>query len=113
MSSIDLNALAARLHQAIADAVLEEGELLLDEATRLVPIEEGTLQNSGRVAADDTTVAVGFGSGPAAAYAVRQHEELGYTHDAGRQAKYLEMPWMAARAGFVQRIGAAAKDVLS
>jgi hypothetical protein len=112
MSRINLDALAAQLHERIAQAVGEEAELLLDESSRLVPIEEGTLQNSGRTAQDGTTSAVGYGSGPAAPYAVRQHEELGYTHDAGRQAKYLEVPFMASRAGFVERLAKAAQEVI-
>jgi hypothetical protein len=113
MSNINLDALAARLHERIAEAVGEEAEILLDESSRIVPLAEGILQDSGRTAQDGTTSAVGPGSGPAAAYAVRQHEELGYTHDAGRQAKYLEVPFMASRAGYLQRLAEAAKEVLS
>lgn len=63
-------------------------EFLLGEARKLVPIEEGTLERSGRADVDGLTGAVSF-DGP---YAVRQHEELTWRHDPGRQAKYLEQP---------------------
>mgnify|MGYP007020372115 CR=1 FL=1 len=65
-------------------------EHILGEAMRLVPNEEGTLERSGRVSVDDgaLTGAVSFDT----IYAVRQHEELGWRHSDGRQAKYLEQP---------------------
>jgi hypothetical protein len=90
-------------------------EHVLEEANRIVPIEEGTLARSGvaSVEGGSSRVEVGGPDGgpfslvrkggttgdvPKAAvtydtpYAVRQHEELDYHHDAGRQAKYLETP---------------------
>jgi hypothetical protein len=65
-------------------------EHLLQVARSRVPIEEGTLERSGVVSVDESaiTAAVSFDS----PYAVRQHEELDYRHDAGREAKYLEKP---------------------
>jgi len=63
------------------------GELVLQEARSRVPIEEGTLERSGRVdVEDDTHVSVGFHT----PYAARQHEDMTLRHDNGRQAKYLE-----------------------
>lgn len=63
------------------------GELILTTARRRVPHEEGTLERSGAVSQPrDARVTVSFDT----PYAVRQHEELGYRHDKGRQAKYLE-----------------------
>lgn len=86
----------ARILAAAAAQLGIEAELILSEAVALVPIEEGTLQNSGQTAQDGLEAAIGFGAGPAAPYAVRQHEDLTYTHDSGRQAKYLEVPFVAA-----------------
>jgi hypothetical protein len=65
---------------------------LLGESNALVPLEEGPLQNSGTYDVDDTELegAVGYDT----AYAVRQHEELTWRHDPGRQAKYLEEPFV-------------------
>lgn len=63
------------------------GEQILTTARHRAPIEEGTLERSGAVSAPhDGTVTIHFDT----PYAVRQHEELGYRHDDGRQAKYLE-----------------------
>ena len=37
-------------------------------------------------------------------YAIRQHEDLSYKHDAGRKAKYLEDPLNAAAKGPAKKI---------
>jgi hypothetical protein len=72
-------------------------EHVLEEANRIVPIDESTLLKSGHAWPPSQVGHVG-GAGLQAAvtydtpYAVRQHEELTWRHDAGRQAKYLEQP---------------------
>ncbi|MFJ5999659.1 minor capsid protein [Streptomyces sp. NPDC092370] len=65
-------------------------EHVLTESRRVVPIEEATLERSGVATVDESslTAAVSYDT----PYAVRQHEELTYQHDAGRTAKYLERP---------------------
>ncbi|MER6196764.1 minor capsid protein [Streptomyces sp. NPDC001586] len=65
-------------------------EHILTESRKRVPIEEGTLERSGTATVDeaDLKAAISY-DGP---YAVRQHEEMTYRHDAGRTAKYLEGP---------------------
>jgi hypothetical protein len=65
-------------------------EHLLQVSRARVPIEEGTLERSGVVSVDESSVtaAVSYDT----PYAIRQHEEMGYRHDAGRTAKYLERP---------------------
>lgn len=77
--------------QRSARAGLEKGlEHVLGEARKIVPLEEGTLERSGRVVMKDAGIegAVTFDQ----VYAVVQHEELSYKHLPGRQAKYLEQP---------------------
>ena len=65
-------------------------EFVLDQSRQVVPIEEGTLSRSGATDVDESgLVAVVSYDTP---YAVRQHEELSWHHDAGRHAKYLELP---------------------
>jgi len=66
-------------------------EHLLAVADPLVPVEEGTLVRSGTASVDEAKgqAAVSY-DGP---YAVRQHEELTWRHDPGKQAKYLEEPF--------------------
>jgi hypothetical protein len=63
-------------------------EHVLTEANKVVPIEEATLLRSGVASLDESALrgAVTYDT----PYAVRQHEELEYRHDAGRTAKYLE-----------------------
>jgi hypothetical protein len=69
------------------------GNVIMEDAKRRAPVDLGNLKGSGYVAdperaATGVTIEVGFG-GPAAAYAVVQHERLDYHHDVG-EAKYLE-----------------------
>jgi hypothetical protein len=75
----------------IGDADIERAmtmgaEVLLDESNRKAPIETGALIRSGVAKAEGNKAAVGYNT----PYAIKQHEELGYQHDQGREAKYLE-----------------------
>ena len=105
---------ASRMQTGAARGLHMWGEHVLDEAVRVVPIEEGVLQNSGTVgqSADGKTVGIGFGSGAAAKYAVPQHEHLEYQHDPGKQAKYLEMPLQASKSTGLRILRDAVKDEL-
>lgn len=80
----------ALLTSASFDGTVLAGEFLLGESNAIVPHEEGDLERSGEVTSDESTgtVAVSYDR----PYAVRQHEELTWRHDEGRQAKYLETP---------------------
>ena len=75
---------------AAARGLMLGAEHVLEEANRIVPIEESTLLKSGTPSVDVPTLraAVSYDT----PYAVRQHEELTWQHDAGHQAKYLEQP---------------------
>lgn len=68
---------------------------LLGESRAIVPLDEGPLLRSGEASVDASQRkgAVSYNT----VYAPRQHEELTWRHDPGRQAKYLETPWMAGR----------------
>lgn len=70
-------------------------EHVLGESRKQVPLEEGTLQRSGVASVDEVTMtaAVSYDT----PYAARQHEELTWQHDSGRNAKYLERPMAAER----------------
>lgn len=78
-----------------ADGVEMAAEHLLGVSRQQVPIEEATLERSGVASVDRGALrgAVSYDT----PYAVRQHEELDYRHDAGRKAKYLEDPWLDER----------------
>ncbi|MFE7782038.1 hypothetical protein [Streptomyces nigrescens] len=79
-------------------------EHVLAESRKRVPIEEATLERSGTATLDEPSLkaAIAYDT----PYAVRQHEELNYRHDAGRTAKYLEGP-LAEQADTVRAIIAA------
>lgn len=66
-------------------------EHLLGESRKQVPLEEATLERSGTPSVDRGALkaAVSFDT----PYAVRQHEEMTWRHDPGRNAKYLENPY--------------------
>lgn len=78
-------------------------EHVLAEAVKIVPLDEGPLERSGKVTMDaGPSGTVSFDT----PYAVIQHENLEYKHLPGRTAKYLEGP-MLREADKVQEIIAA------
>jgi hypothetical protein len=85
-------------------------EHLLAESQRLVPIEEATLERSGVASVDNAKgqAAVSYDT----VYAVRQHEELTWRHDPGRQAKYLEQPMHTERATMLAILAAEERRAL-
>ncbi len=119
--------------QAAAYAMVENVETLLSKSMRIVPHDEGMLQGSGSAKVQNQEVAHGNNNGtiiqtsevPKVApgsviqgnvsfnepYAARQHEELGYRHKEGRQAKYLESPLKEFVQTFCQNIADAVRDV--
>jgi hypothetical protein len=110
--SLDLDRVERALRLGAHRGVTLWGEHVLGEATKLVPIEEGTLSRSGKTDAtrdgDSIVAAVSYDT----PYAVRQHEEMGYRHDAGRQAKYLEAPLMGSARVGAQLVAQAIRDAL-
>ncbi|WP_228974948.1 minor capsid protein [Streptomyces sp. DH12] len=78
----------------LASEGLQRGlEHVLAESKKLVPLDEGTLERSGRVNVSGLEGVVSYDT----VYAVRQHEELTWKHAPGRQAKYLEQPMNSER----------------
>lgn len=77
-------------------------EFLLSESNKLVPLDEGTLQDSGTatVDAEAMTGNVTYDT----PYAVIQHEDFTFFHPNGRQNKYLEEPWMEHKYTFMDII---------
>lgn len=78
-------------------AVDAAAQVVFDESQRLVPVDTGALQASGRVTRDGLEAVISYGAEDGAgrrgqdtaAYAVVQHERLDFEHPHG-QAKYLE-----------------------
>jgi hypothetical protein len=85
----------AEERKGAARGLYRGAEHVLEQATRLVPLQEGTLERSGVASVDEAsmTAAVSYDT----PYAVRQHEEMDYQHQRGRQAKYLETPLNASK----------------
>lgn len=77
---------------AAREALEDVGEDLLDKSKAIVPIEEFDLRDSGFYRVEDGPLGPELIVGYDTPYALRQHEELDYRHDPGRQAKYLEEP---------------------
>lgn len=86
-------------------------DLVLGKASQLAPIAEGTLRaahdRKTTVHADGADVEGSFST----PYAARQHEELGWRHPKGGQAKYLETPFNEASGRFEGVIAVAVRGV--
>lgn len=85
------------------------GEAVLERSNRYVPLEEGTLERSGRVTDNGVDeVAISYDT----RYAVRQHEDLTLRHPNGRSAKYLERALAESRSEIAALIaGEVRKDM--
>lgn len=71
----------------LAEEAVQKGlEHVLTESNKIIPLDEGTLERSGRVDRDGLNGTISYDT----VYARRQHEELTWRHAPGRQAKYLE-----------------------
>lgn len=85
----------------------EAEEIMATSKAEYVPVDQGVLRSTGHVQppVDDgnqITVTLGYG-GPAAPYALMQHESLHFKHRVGR-AKYLEIPLVQAAGGMARRM---------
>lgn len=81
------------LKQAVNNAAEAAAEHLGDEAVQRTPVETGTLRASMKVTTDGRgTSAVSYNT----PYAARQHEEIGWQHPGGGEAKFLENAMTAA-----------------
>lgn len=89
------NVVEAKEKAGVISGLTKASEHLLGESRAIVPIQEATLERSGVASVDRSsmTAAVSYDT----KYAVRQHEELTWQHDEGRQAKYLEQPTLTER----------------
>lgn len=83
----------SRGREAAAEGLGLALQHLLGSAQRIVPLDKGPLERSGKASQDGLNGAVSFDT----AYAVVQHERLDFRHAPGRQAKYLETPMNTER----------------
>lgn len=68
-------------------------EYVLGLSNRRVPLEEGTLERSGKVDVDGLDGSISYDT----IYARRQHEERTWRHLPGRTAKFLEIAMSEGR----------------
>lgn len=107
---VDTTRIATRAREGANRGLRLGGEHVLGQARAHVPIEEATLERSGRVSTDTTRLAaaVCFDT----PYAVVQHEDLTLAHDPGRTAKYLENAFNTQRAVVLRIIATAVRREL-
>jgi len=103
-----IHAVAKDVERAVDRAVYKFGNTEMREMKRLVPVDTGTLKNSGYVEkpkrmGSRVMLELGFG-GAAEAYAMYVHEDLDAYHENG-QAKYVEMPLSESAPYFAIRVG--------
>ena len=99
-----------RQGQGSLQGLRQGGEVVLERSNRLVPLEEGTLERSGRVTDNGRdTVAISYDT----LYAVRQHEDMSLRHPNGRSAKYLERALAESRDDVLKLLGASIRKKLS
>lgn len=96
-----MGSLEGDMRRRAAAGIYALAQEIMTSSKKMVPVDQGILRASGYVDAprDDgkrITVELGYG-GAAAAYAVRQHEDLSLNHPGGGQAKFLELAVEAAR----------------
>lgn len=90
--------------QRAARGVGLAAEYLLGESKLEVPLDEGTLERSGRADVDESRLRASVSYDTV--YAVPQHERMDYRHAPGRKAKYLEDPMNRSREVVAQIIAA-------
>ncbi len=94
--------------KALGAGLYSAGNDIMRLSKRKVPVDTGTLRGSGYVTMPDieqreVSVELGYG-GPAAAYAVVQHERTELKHPEGGEAKYLENAYKAKARSLPRRI---------
>ena len=101
----NLRRLGLSASHELGKALYIEGEGIMGQSKSMfVPVDTGLLRSTGHVEIPrpGPIVFLGYG-GPAAKYALAQHENRG-RHKVG-QRKYLEIPMLAAIPGMDVRIG--------
>lgn len=83
--------LEEEIDAAAIKGVRKLANIILGESQKLVPVETGTLKNSGTVSLDkkNKIATISYNT----PYARKQHEDNTLKHPRGGQAKYLERPF--------------------
>lgn len=100
------------MREGSAEGLQIAGRNTLNVSNSQVPFEEGDLSRDGGISLDEVELRLALSYGRSADtkdYAVAQHEDMSFAHDAGRNAKYLENAMNSTREQNLQVIGAAIK----
>ena len=81
---------------------------LQGKSQKLAPVDTGDLRGSAFAEVDGLDGTVGFTE----PYALRQHEEVGYRHPKGGEAKYLETPYKENAGKYAEAIIATSKKAV-
>lgn len=109
MGNLTQNINPEAFREGVQRGLFLAAEHVLQVSNTRVPIEEGTLERSGATSEGDLVSSVSYDT----PYAARQHEELGYRHDAGRQAKFLESASIDEMDTVAQIMAKATREALS
>lgn len=114
---LNLGKLVAQAPIVTGLALKREGDRIMNESQRLVPVDTGALKGSGMVEdpvlrGNTVLVLLHYGSGPSADYALKQHEDTTLRHTEGQQAKFLEQPFREAATTSAARIAADVEALL-
>lgn len=82
--------LSKEVRAATKKAMADATEYILQEANKIVPHDEGTLERSGSVDVEETSKGVSGSVFYDTPYAARLHEHPEYNFQNGREGKYLE-----------------------
>lgn len=85
-NSFDASKITGAIKKNANLAAFMGAQHLRKEAVELTPVDTSTLRNSAKVTTDGNQAAVSYNT----PYAARQHEEVGWNHPEGGQAKFLE-----------------------
>lgn len=100
-----------QLHDGIMSVMQTGMGVIIEEADREVPIDEGTLLRSGHVVAKPSTSEV-YGAYDTP-YAVRLHEHPEYKFKHGRKGQWLLRSWRKNKAKVHKWIGVEVKRILA
>lgn len=86
---------------------------LQSKSAKLAPVDTGDLRNNcnadlSKANGSKASATVGY----SLPYALRQHEELGYNHPKGGQAKFLEQPFLENEKKYIDKIKDIPDEVL-
>lgn len=107
-----LDGLSQRTEQAGINGLNMAGERLRALSVARTPIDEGDLRSATAVISAQST-REGVKVHNDSVYAARQHEELGWRHPRGGEAKYLERPALENQKELFAIVGAQIRRSLS